>query len=176
MKGSRLSQRGLAELVREVEDRKASERLTAMENAFEKKKWTAELERRRKLSTDEPDPISHPEDIFIDMRTSVVRTEGHSMNRSASGAKASRGETRPRPMSTSLRRSTARLGRRNGRPCGGSSVISSSRSSTSSMSVCPSGTKRSSRTDPTKKALHAKALEEYRRCQRRRSQNRQGVS
>src|SRR5881394_3026742 len=40
MKGSRLSQRALAELVRQVEERKASEHLTAMENAFEyKQKW-----------------------------------------------------------------------------------------------------------------------------------------
>lgn len=77
MKGSRLSQRALAELVRQVEDRKASEHLTMMENAFEyKQKWTAELERRRRLGLNEPDPIPHPDDIIIDMRTGHVRTEG----------------------------------------------------------------------------------------------------
>ena len=48
MKGSRLSQRALAELVRNVEERKSSEHLTMMENALEyKQKWTAELDRRR---------------------------------------------------------------------------------------------------------------------------------
>lgn len=77
MKGSRLSQRALAELVRQVEDRKASEHLTMMENAFEyKQKWTAELDRRRRLSIDEADPVPHPDDIIIDMRTGHVRTEG----------------------------------------------------------------------------------------------------
>ncbi|WP_310533326.1 DUF5681 domain-containing protein [Novosphingobium sp.] len=78
MKGSRLSQRALAELVRNVEERKSSERLTAMENAFEyKQRWTEELDRRRKLGiTDLPDPVPHPEDIVIDMRTGHVRTEG----------------------------------------------------------------------------------------------------
>ena len=77
MKGSRLSQRALAELVREVEDRKASERLTAMENAFEyKQNWSAELKRRRKYGVDEADPIPHPDDIIIDMRTGYVRTDG----------------------------------------------------------------------------------------------------
>lgn len=77
MKGSRLSQRALAELVRQVEDRKASENLTMMENAFDyKQKWTAELERRRRLDLNEPDPIPHPDDIIIDMRTGHVRTEG----------------------------------------------------------------------------------------------------
>lgn len=78
MKGSRLSQRALAELVRDIEERKSSERLTCMENAFEyQQKWTEELERRRKYGiTDLPDPVPHPEDIVIDMRTGDVRTEG----------------------------------------------------------------------------------------------------
>jgi len=77
MKGSRLSQRALAELVRQVEDRKASEHLTMMENALEyKQKWTAELERRRRLGLNEPEPIPHPDDIIIDMRTGHVRTDG----------------------------------------------------------------------------------------------------
>jgi hypothetical protein len=77
MKGSRLSQRALAELVRQVEDRKASEHLTNLENAFEyKQKWTAELERRRIHGIDEPDPIPHPDDITIDMRSGHVRTDG----------------------------------------------------------------------------------------------------
>jgi hypothetical protein len=77
MKGSRLSQRALAELVRQVEDRKASEHLTAMENAFEyKQQWTQVLEHRRANGIDKPDPIPHPDDIVIDMRTGHVRTEG----------------------------------------------------------------------------------------------------
>ena len=78
MKGNRLSQRALAELVRTVEERKSSEHLIIMENAFEyKQKWTAELDRRRKLGiTDLPDPVPHPDDLLIDMRTGHVRTEG----------------------------------------------------------------------------------------------------
>jgi hypothetical protein len=77
MKGSRLSQRALSELVLQVEDRKASERLTMMENAFEyKQKWTAELERRRREGSNEPDPIPHPDDIIINMYTGHVHTAG----------------------------------------------------------------------------------------------------
>ena len=77
MKGSRLSQKALAEVVREVEAREASDRLTMMENAFEyKQKWTTELERRQKLGLTEPAPIPHPDDIIIDMRTGAVRTDG----------------------------------------------------------------------------------------------------
>ena len=78
MKGSRLSQRALAELVRTVENRKSSERMTAMENAFEyQQKWNQELKRRHDLGiTDLPDPVPHPDDIIIDMHTGHVRTEG----------------------------------------------------------------------------------------------------
>lgn len=77
MKGSRLSQRALSELVLQVENRKASERLTMMENAFEyKQKWTAELDRRRRTGSNEPDPVPHPDDIIINMYTGQVHTAG----------------------------------------------------------------------------------------------------
>ncbi|CAM3210309.1 DUF5681 domain-containing protein [Sphingomonas antarctica] len=77
MKGSRLSQTALAEIVRTVEARESSERLTTMENAFEyKQKWTAELERWEKQGISRPPPIPHPDDIVINMHTGAVRTEG----------------------------------------------------------------------------------------------------
>jgi hypothetical protein len=77
MKGSRLSQRALAELVQAAEERKSVEHLKMLENAFEyKQRWTAELERRRLCGSTEPDPIPHPDDIIIDMRTGKVRTDG----------------------------------------------------------------------------------------------------
>lgn len=77
MKGSRLAQRDLAGLVREVEDRRSKEQLTALENAIDYKvKWKAEMARRTGLGIDEPDPVPHPDDIIIDMRTGRVRTEG----------------------------------------------------------------------------------------------------
>jgi hypothetical protein len=48
-----------------------------MENALEyKQKWAAEIERCRRAGLDVPEPIPHPEDVFIDMRTGHVRTEG----------------------------------------------------------------------------------------------------
>ena len=77
MKGSRLSQRALAELVRTVEERKTNEHHTALENAFDyKQQWTHELDRRRSRGVDLPDPVPHPDDIIIDMRTGHVKTEG----------------------------------------------------------------------------------------------------
>ena len=77
MKGSRLSQRALAELVRTVEDRKSSEHQTTLENAFEYKlQWTQELERRRASGSELPDPVPHPDDIIINLRSGHVKTEG----------------------------------------------------------------------------------------------------
>jgi hypothetical protein len=77
MKGSRLSQKALAEITKEAEARAAEERLTVMENAFEyKQKWTAEIERCRRLQLAEPTPLPHPDDIQIDLRTGHVRTQG----------------------------------------------------------------------------------------------------
>ena len=77
MKGSRLSQRALSDLVQQVEERKASQHMTIMENALEyKQKWTAELERRRLHDIILPDPMPHPDDIIIDMRSGDVRMEG----------------------------------------------------------------------------------------------------
>ena len=77
MKGSRLSQRALADLVCQVEERKANDHISALENAFEyKQMWTRELEQRRRYGSDEPDPIPHPDDVIIDLRTGHVRTDG----------------------------------------------------------------------------------------------------
>lgn len=77
MKGSRLSQKALAEIVREVEQRRSADHAQILENAFiYKQKWTAELKRRKALGIDEPDPIPHPDDVHIDMRTGKVSLEG----------------------------------------------------------------------------------------------------
>ena len=77
MKGSRLSQRALAELVRTVEERKTIEHSTTLENAFDYKlQWTKELERRRSHGSELPDPVPHPDDITIDWNTGHVKIEG----------------------------------------------------------------------------------------------------
>lgn len=77
MKGSRLSQKLLAEVVREVEDRHARERMQVLENAFGyKMKWKAEIERCERLGIEPQVPIPHPDDVIIDLRHGEVRTEG----------------------------------------------------------------------------------------------------
>jgi hypothetical protein len=77
MKGSRLSQKTLAEVVREVEDRHARERTQMLEGALDYKlKWNAEIERCEKLGIEVPRPIPDPDDIVINFRTGEVKTEG----------------------------------------------------------------------------------------------------
>lgn len=77
MKGSRLSQKALADIVRTVEDRLSTQRTMMMENALEyKQKWTAEIERCKRADLPVPTPIPDPEDIIIDMRSGKVTTEG----------------------------------------------------------------------------------------------------
>jgi hypothetical protein len=77
MKGSRLSQKALAEITQMAEARELAERLEAMENAIEyKQRWTSEIERCRHLGIERPAPVPHPDDLVIDMRSGLVRTEG----------------------------------------------------------------------------------------------------
>lgn len=77
MKGSRLSQKALSEIVREVEERRAREFAATLDGALEYKlKWKAEIERCERLGLEHPRPIPDPDDIIIDFRTGEVRTEG----------------------------------------------------------------------------------------------------
>ena len=77
MKGSRLSQKTLAELVRGIEEHRYTEQYALLEAMMEyKRKWTEELDRRRRLGIDEPDPVPHPDDVILNVRTGEVRIDG----------------------------------------------------------------------------------------------------
>lgn len=77
MKGNRLSQKQLSDIVRSVEEKRHTEQLQLLETMIEyKQKWTAELERRQRLGIVAPDPVPHPDDIFIDLRQGKVEIEG----------------------------------------------------------------------------------------------------
>jgi hypothetical protein len=77
MKGSRLAQRALAELVRDAEAKQRAETEAAMEAMIEyKQKWGAELESCRRLGRPAPVPVPHPDDILIDFRNGGVKIRG----------------------------------------------------------------------------------------------------
>jgi hypothetical protein len=77
MKGSRLAQRALAELVRDAEAKHHAETEAAMEAMITfKQKWTEEIERCRRSGLPEPDIIPHPDDVMIDFRNGGVKVRG----------------------------------------------------------------------------------------------------
>ena len=77
MKGSRLSQKALTEIVRAAELRERTETMEAMEAAIDyKRTWSAELERLRSTGQDEPVLLPHPDDLEIDLRNGGVIVTG----------------------------------------------------------------------------------------------------
>lgn len=77
MKGSRLSQKALTEIVRAAEARERNETLETMEAAIEyKQNWSGELDRLRGLGQPEPLLLPHPEDIEVDFRNGGVIVTG----------------------------------------------------------------------------------------------------
>jgi hypothetical protein len=77
MKGSRLAQKQLSEIVRSIEARRNTEHLETLEAVIEyKQQWTAELQRRERLGIIAPDPVPHPNDIFIDLISGNIEVDG----------------------------------------------------------------------------------------------------
>jgi hypothetical protein len=76
-RGQLRSQQLFAKLLSETERANKASREELLQNAFEYKRfWDYELEQRRQLGVQLPDPIPHPDDIIIDMKTGVVRFTG----------------------------------------------------------------------------------------------------
>src|SRR5215203_3956811 len=76
-KGHQRSQRLFTELVRLVECENKALHDSWLKTAIEYKiDWDQEFERREHLGITGPDPIPHPDDIIIDMKTGSVRMKG----------------------------------------------------------------------------------------------------
>jgi hypothetical protein len=66
-----------AKLLSETERANKAFRDEFLENAIKYKRyWDQELEQRRELGVQLPDPIPHPDDVIIDMSTGQVRIIG----------------------------------------------------------------------------------------------------
>lgn len=77
MKGSRLAQKQLSDIMRTVEARKNAEQLEVLEVMIEyKQKWTSELERRQRHGIIAPDPVPHPDDIFVELIEGNIEFDG----------------------------------------------------------------------------------------------------
>jgi hypothetical protein len=81
MKGNRLSQVAMAELVRGVEDEDRKLRSDHFEAACEYKTgWERAIEHARSLGRPEPEPIPHPDDIILNFRDATVTYDGPMTN------------------------------------------------------------------------------------------------
>lgn len=77
MKGNRLAQSTMAELVRGIEDEDRKLRVDHFATAVEHKwNWEQAIERARERGLPEPQPLPHPDDVIINTRTAEVHYEG----------------------------------------------------------------------------------------------------
>ena len=77
MKGNRLAQSTMAELVRGIEEEDRRLRVDHYATAVDYKYgWEQEIEHARKHGLPEPAPLPHPGDVIIDTRTAEVRFAG----------------------------------------------------------------------------------------------------
>lgn len=77
MKGNRLAQATMAELVRGIEEEDRRLRSSLFETACEYKiGWQEAFAHARKNGLPEPDVVPHPDDVVLDMRRAEVRYEG----------------------------------------------------------------------------------------------------
>lgn len=77
MKGNRLAQATMAELVRRLEEEDRQLRSSLFETACEYKiSWEHAIEHARRHGLPEPMPLPHPDDVILDMRMAEVRYEG----------------------------------------------------------------------------------------------------
>lgn len=77
MKGNRLAQAAMAELVRGIEEDDRKLRVDHFSAAAEYKwGWEQAIEQARRLGEPEPAPLPHPDDIIVDVRRAEVRYAG----------------------------------------------------------------------------------------------------
>ncbi len=76
-KGQHRSQKLFSDLLHRTEASRKAQHDAWLENAFEYKvEWERELERRQRLGIEAPEPLPHPDDIEIDMRTGTASFRG----------------------------------------------------------------------------------------------------
>lgn len=77
MKGNRLSQKTLADMVQRVEAAEKASRMEALENFLNyKMKWSEEIGRCERSGLPDPAPLPHPDDVILDFRKGTVSIKG----------------------------------------------------------------------------------------------------
>jgi hypothetical protein len=77
MKGNRLAQTAMSELVRDIEEEDRATRVSIFETACEYKfGWERAIEEARRNERPEPSPLPHPADVIIDVARATVTYAG----------------------------------------------------------------------------------------------------
>jgi len=77
MKGNRLAQKTMAEMVERTEATHYKSKFELFSTMFDyKKEWSAEIERCQTLGLPDPQPIPHPDDLVLDFNTGEVKFLG----------------------------------------------------------------------------------------------------
>lgn len=77
MKGNRLSQKTLAEMVQRVEAAEKASRMETLESFLDyKMKWSEEIQRCERSGLPDPAPLPHPDDVILDFRQGTVAIRG----------------------------------------------------------------------------------------------------
>jgi len=77
MKGNRLSQKTLADMVQRVEAAEKTTRLETLESFLTyKMKWSDEIERCQRAGLPDPAPIPHPDDVILNFRDGTTSFKG----------------------------------------------------------------------------------------------------
>jgi hypothetical protein len=77
MKGNRLAQKTLTEIVQRVEEAEVQSRMTSLESFLDYKiAWEREIERCDKAGLRTPSPLPHPDDVILDFRKGTVNVRG----------------------------------------------------------------------------------------------------
>lgn len=77
MKGNRLAQKNLAEMVQRVEAAERAERIESLDAFLTyKMKWTAHIEQCERAGRPDPAPLPHPDNVIRDFRKGTVAIRG----------------------------------------------------------------------------------------------------
>jgi hypothetical protein len=77
MKGNRLAQKNLTEIVQRVEAAEHAERMETLESfLIYKKEWTAHIEKCERAGIPDSAPLPHPDDVILDLREGTLAIRG----------------------------------------------------------------------------------------------------
>lgn len=77
MKGNRLAQKNLTEIVQRVDAAEHAERMESLESFLTyKREWTVHIEKCERAGLPDHAPLPHPDDVILDFRKGTIAIRG----------------------------------------------------------------------------------------------------